>query len=60
MDELPEPAKIETSFGAYATTYEVKDDQLLFTRSLVARAATIPVEQYESVRMSVPKISSWR
>jgi hypothetical protein len=55
-DELPEPAKIETSFGAYATTYEVKDDQLLFTRSLVVRAATIPVEQYESVRSFFARI----
>lgn len=56
MDELPEPAKIETSFGAYATTYEVKDDQLLFTRSLVVRAATIPAEQYESVRSFFARI----
>jgi hypothetical protein len=32
------------------TTYEVKDGKLLFTRKLVQRAATIPVEQYASVR----------
>jgi transglutaminase-like putative cysteine protease len=50
VDEMPDPVKLETSFGSYVTTYEVKDGKLLFTRKLVQRAATIPVEQYASVR----------
>lgn len=50
VDEMPDPVKLETSFGSYVTTYEVKDGQLLFTRKLVQRAATIPVEQYASVQ----------
>ena len=50
VDEMPDPVKIETSFGAYATNYEVKNGELLFTRKLIERAATIPPEQYASVR----------
>jgi hypothetical protein len=50
VDELPDPLKLETTFGTYATTYEVKDGQLLFTRSMTLRAATIPADQYTAVR----------
>jgi hypothetical protein len=56
VDEMPDPVKLETSFGFYATTYEVKDGQLLFTRKLVQRAATIPVDGYASVRSFFEKI----
>jgi len=56
VDEMPDPVKLETSFGSYATTYEVKEGQLLFTRKLVQRAATIPVDQYNSVRTFFEKI----
>ena len=50
VDEMPDAVKIDTPFGSYATTYEVKDGVLIFTRKLVQRASTIPVEQYASVR----------
>lgn len=50
VDELPDPLKLETAFGTYASTYEVKDGQLIFTRTLTQRAATIPADQYQSVR----------
>ena len=50
VDELPDPAKLDTSFGTYSTTYEVKDGSLVFTRTLVQRAATVPVEDYQKVR----------
>ena len=56
VDEMPDAVKLDTSFGSYATTYEVKDGQLLFTRKLVQHAATIPVEQYNSVRSFFEKI----
>jgi hypothetical protein len=56
VDEMPDPVKLDTSFGSYATTYEVKDGQLIFTRKLVQNAATIPVEQYNSVRSFFEKI----
>jgi hypothetical protein len=42
--------KLEVPFGSYKTTYEVKGDQLIFTRTLAQRAATIPADQYQSVR----------
>lgn len=56
VDEMPDAVKLDTSFGSYATTYEVKDGQLIFTRKLVQNAATIPVEQYNSVRSFFEKI----
>jgi hypothetical protein len=56
VDELPDPLKLEAPFGAYATTYAVKDDQLIFTRSLTLRAATIPPEQYAAVRTFFERI----
>jgi uncharacterized protein DUF3857/transglutaminase superfamily protein len=56
VDEMPDAVKLDAAFGSYATSYEVKGDQLLFTRKLVQRAATIPVEQYNSVRTFFEKI----
>lgn len=56
VDEMPDTVKLDTSFGSYATTYEVKDGQLVFTRKLVQKAAVIPVEQYNSVRSFFEKI----
>ena len=56
VDELPDALSLNTSFGTYAATYEVKDNQLLFTRSLMMRAATIPVEQYATVRSFFERI----
>lgn len=50
VDELPDPVKLDAPFGNYASTYEVKDGHLLFTRSLIQRAATIPADQYTTVR----------
>ena len=56
VDEMPDAVKLEASFGSYATTYEVKDGHLLFTRKLVQKAGTIPVEQYAAVRTFFEKI----
>jgi hypothetical protein len=56
VDELPDPVKLETSFGSYATNYEVKGNELLFTRKLVQKAGTIPVDQYNNVRTFFEKI----
>jgi hypothetical protein len=56
VDEMPDPLKIDTSFGTYATTYDVKDGNLVFTRTLVQRATTIPVEEYQKVRTFYERI----
>lgn len=50
VDEMPDPMKLDTSFGTFSATYEVKDGHLLFTRQLVQRAMTVPVEDYAKVR----------
>ncbi len=50
VDEMPDPVKLETSFGNYSTSYEVKDNSLIFKRSLVLNSATIPVEKYAGVK----------
>ena len=56
VDELPDPVKLDASFGSYNTTYAVKDGQLVFTRNLTQLATTIPVAQYQSVRSFFEKI----
>ncbi|HSS19850.1 MAG TPA: DUF3857 domain-containing protein [Pyrinomonadaceae bacterium] len=56
VDELPDAVKLDASFGSYATTYAVKDGELVFTRSLAQRAGTIPAAQYQSVRSFFEKI----
>lgn len=50
VDELPDPAKLDTPFGTYSTSYVVKEEQLSFTRTLLVRGATIPVKDYSKVR----------
>jgi len=56
VDEMPDPVKLETPFGSYSATYEVKDGQLLFNRKLVQHAGTIPIDQYAAVRSFFEKI----
>lgn len=50
VDEVPDPVKIETQFGSYVTSYEVKDNQLVFKRQLSQQATTIAPADYEAVR----------
>ena len=56
VDELPDAVKIDAPFGSYKTSYEVKNGELVFTRSLAQRAATIPADQYEVVRKFYERI----
>ena len=56
VDEMPDAVKLDTAFGSYTTSYEVKDGELVFSRKLVQRATTIPVEQYNSVRSFFERI----
>jgi Domain of Unknown Function with PDB structure (DUF3857)/Transglutaminase-like superfamily len=50
VDELPDPVKLQTAFGSYTTSYEVKNNELVFKRSLSQQATTIAAADYESVR----------
>ena len=56
VDELPDAMKLDTPFGSYKTSYEVKDGELVFTRALAQRATTIPSEHYQSVRSFYEKM----
>jgi len=50
VDEVPDAVKIETPFGSYVTSYEVKNNQLVFKRKLSQQATTIAPADYEMVR----------
>ena len=50
VDEVPDAVKIETPFGSYVTSYEVKDNKLVFKRKLSQQATTIAASDYEMVR----------
>ncbi|MFN0087102.1 MAG: DUF3857 domain-containing transglutaminase family protein [Blastocatellia bacterium] len=50
VDEIPDAAELNQPFGNYAAKFEVMDGHLIFKRTLVLRAGTIPVEQYPAVR----------
>jgi hypothetical protein len=56
VDELPDPIKVDGAFGSYKTTYEVKDDELWFTRTLAQKAGTIPAADYQPVRSFFERI----
>ena len=50
VDELPDAVKLEATFGFYETKYEIKEGELIFTRTLAQRAGTIPAQDYQRVR----------
>ena len=50
VDEMPDPVALQTPFGKYATTYEVKDNKLIFTRSLTMTRSMVSVDKYTEVR----------
>jgi hypothetical protein len=50
VDELPDAVKLQTPFGSYVTSYEVKNNELVFKRQLSQQATTIAPADYESVR----------
>ena len=50
VDELPDPVKIQTAFGSYVTSYDVKGTELVFKRQLSVTATTIAAADYDMVR----------
>ncbi|HEV3469130.1 MAG TPA: DUF3857 domain-containing protein [Pyrinomonadaceae bacterium] len=50
VDEIPDAVKLSAEFGDYTATYEVREGHVVFTRSLVQRAATVPAAKYKEVR----------
>ena len=58
VDEMPDALEVNQPFGNYAAKCEVKDGHLVFRRSLSLKAATIPVENYATVRSFFERIRS--
>ena len=56
VDEMPDAVNLEMPFGKYTTRYEVKDNKLVFTRSLVTIRTIVPVEKYNTVKDFYSKI----
>jgi hypothetical protein len=56
VDEMPDPIKLETSFGKYSISYVVKDGSLVFTRSMVLNSEEIPADKYAMVKDFFVKI----
>lgn len=56
VDEMPDALTLDTPFGKYKTSYEVKDNKLVYTRSLTMSRSTLPVDKYASVRDFYSKI----
>ncbi len=56
VDELPEASKIETSFGKYNVTYEVKDGFLLFNRALTINKTEVAADKYDTIKSFFAKI----
>lgn len=50
VDEMPEANKLETPFGKFAVSYEVKDGFLLFNRTLTLNKSNIEAAKYDSVK----------
>jgi len=58
VDELPDAQKLDTPFGKYVSSCEVKDGELFFARSLEIRSATVPADRYQAVREFFERIRS--
>lgn len=56
VDEMPDAVKLDAPFGSYQTTYDVKDGELIFTRTLAQRAGSILAAQYQTVRSFFERI----
>ena len=56
VDETPDPIKLETPFGNYSNSYEVKAGKLHFTRSMLTKRSLLGVDKYGSVKEFFTKI----
>lgn len=56
VDEMPDPVSLSLPFGTYETKYELKEGKLHFSRSLVTKRASFPVEKYNEIQSFFAKI----
>lgn len=56
IDELPEAISLESPFGSYKTTFEMKDGKLYFSRSYQMKRSMIPAAEYNKVKQFYAKM----
>jgi hypothetical protein len=56
VDEMPDAVTLDTPFGKYKNSYEVKENKLVYTRSLTMNRSTLAVDKYASIRDFYSKI----
>ena len=56
VDEMPDAVTLDTPFGKYKSSYEVKNGKLVYNRSMILTRSTIPVEKYGAVREFFSKV----
>jgi hypothetical protein len=50
VDELPDAVNLDTPFGKYSTSYEVKNGNLHFKRTMIITSSQISVDKYATVK----------
>lgn len=50
VDEIPDSANFNTSFGKFTSTYKVDGGELLFSEDLDVTPSTLPAENYAEVK----------
>jgi Transglutaminase-like superfamily len=58
VDEMPDPIKIETAYGAYVAEWKVKGNQLSFKQSLEVKETTAPASEYGKIRDFFERVNS--
>jgi hypothetical protein len=56
VDEMPDALNMTTEFGKYSSSYAVKDNKLVFTRSYTLNQVSVLPDKYESVKDFYKKI----
>lgn len=56
VDETPDNISLETPFGKYQASYEVKNGKIIYQRSMILTRSLIPADKYASVREFFTKI----
>ncbi len=56
VDEVPDALNLETSFGKYSATYEVKGSTLVYKRALTLNRSNVPAEKYDAVKTFFGKV----
>ncbi len=56
VDELPDAITLDSPFGSYKTSFEMKDGKLYFSRSYQVKRSMIPAADYDQVKKFYAKM----